>query len=268
MHAKNDGAPRSPDLSWRQYPLFPYLLSAMRPLIGITTSFEESTQSLRREYVRAVEQAGAVPLPLPMGESDTTLQALADQIDGLIITGGPAITDGLIGTLPEEIAATDPVRATSDRQYLAAMLQAGKPILGICYGMQLLNAHAGGTIYADVERQADGALVHSHKRGGTTHQLQIEPRSNLHRLLDAKALDINTRHLQAIATVGDGFRVVARAPDGVIEAIESADGTILGVQFHPERMDPPLHPLFQHLVEHARRQARDRSVQPAPASSP
>jgi putative glutamine amidotransferase len=239
----------------------------MQVFIGITTSFEDESQSLRRDYVRAVEDAGAVPLILPMGESADTVRALARQMDGLIITGGPAITEGLIGTLPEEIAATDTVRSASDRQYLGAMLDAGKPILGICYGMQLLNAHAGGTIYADVERQLDGALVHSHKRDGTTHPLRLTAGTHLRRLLGTDVLDINTRHLQAIADLGNGFRVSATAPDGVIEAIESPDGTILGVQFHPERMGASMQPLFQHLVECARRTAASETAPATPAST-
>lgn len=227
----------------------------MTACIGITTSLEDNTQSLRRDYVQAVEQADALPLIAPMVESEDTMRAFAERIDGLIITGGPAITDGLIGTLPEELSVTDAVRSASDRLLLDIILDAQKPILGICYGMQLLNAQAGGTIYADVERQVEDALVHSHKRGGSMHSLRIKPGTHLHRLLDTDEIDINTRHLQTIAEVGEGFRVAGTAPDGTVEAIETSDGMIIGVQYHPERMGDVMHPLFRHLVAQAQRAA-------------
>jgi putative glutamine amidotransferase len=223
------------------------------PRIGITTSFEEGEQRLHHTYVQAVEQAGGLPLIVPMLEDDVALRTFADMLDGLVITGGPAITEGLIGTLPDDINTTDPVRLHADAVILDAFLDADKPILGICYGMQMLNAHFGGTIYADVENQCEGALVHSNKRGGEPHPVAIEPGSYLHRLLQSDAVTVNTRHVQAVASHGTGFRVAARAADGTVEAIENESGTLLGVQFHPERMGEAMLPLFQHLVEQARR---------------
>jgi putative glutamine amidotransferase len=220
--------------------------------IGITTSFEDGKQRLDRRYVTAVETAGGAPLLLPTTEATETVEALVDQIDGLVVPGGPAVTEGLTGPLPDDLGALDPLRADSDRRWISACWRAGRPILGICYGMQRLNALAGGTIYGDVEAEHEGANAHSQKRGGTTHPVTLDASSRLHRWIGTDALDVNTRHLQAPATVGDGFSVAATAPDGVIEAIEHESGRLFGVQFHPERMGAVTQPLFEALIKQAR----------------
>lgn len=221
--------------------------------IGITTSFNEGEQRLNHAYVTAVERAGGLPLIVPMLELDDSVDAFVHLLHGLVVTGGPAITDGLIGDLPEDINETDPIRVQSDKKVLRAFLDQRKPILGICYGMQLLNATAGGSIYADVQAHQDGALSHSEKRGADKHGILVEETSHLHRVLKKRQIDVNTRHIQAVADIGPSFKVAARAPDGVVEAIESEDGTVLGVQFHPERMGDEMLPIFRHLVSSAQK---------------
>ncbi len=221
--------------------------------IGITTSFNEGEQRLHHAYVRAVEQAGGLPLIVPMLDADAALDAFVALLDGLVVTGGPAVTQGLVGTLPPDIAATDPVRARADARVLEAFEASRRPVLGICYGMQLLNARAGGTIYADVEKQMPGAGCHSEKRGAGDHLVEIKEHTHLRQLLKSGSFPVNTRHLQALATVAPPFRIAATSPDGVVEAIENEDGTVLGVQFHPERMGEAMLPLFRHLVQTAAR---------------
>lgn len=222
-----------------------------RPRIGITTSLNDGEQRLDRRYVLAVERAGGLPLVVPMLETDDAADAFAALLDGLVVTGGPAIADGLVGTLPDDIEETDPARLASDKRILTAFIAAQRPVLGICYGMQLGNATAGGTLYADVQAQYDGSAAHSQKRGATEHAVAVEPGTHLHRVLQRDRFAVNTRHIQAVAVPGPGLRIAARAPDGVIEAVESEDGLFVGVQWHPERMDEEMMPLFRHLVEEA-----------------
>ncbi len=169
-----------------------------------------------------------------------------------MVTGGPAVTDGLVGDLPEDIDPTDPDRVASDTSVLRAFLDAHRPTLGICYGMQLASALRGGTIYADVQRQFEGATVHSSGRGGTMHTVSVSDGTRFRDIVGADQLVVNTRHVQAVAEPGTGMTVAARADDGVIEALESTDGSFVGVQFHPEAMDPPLDAVFTDLVERAR----------------
>lgn len=226
--------------------------SIMPVQIGLTTSYEDGKQTLDRRYVEAIEEVGGIPVLLPMTDSEEVVEGLIDQIDALVVPGGPAITEGITGPLPDELDRGDPLRASSDRRWLTHCWTSGRPILGICYGMQLLNALAGGTIYGDVEIEHDGAETHSQKRGGTTHPVRLVQSSRLQQILGTEHLTVNTRHLQAIADVGDGFRVSARAPDGVIEAIEHERRPVMGVQFHPERMGSVTLPLFETLVRQAR----------------
>ena len=224
--------------------------------IGITTSFQNGEQRLDHAYVQAVERAGALPVIMPMVEDISNVRHLAQLIDGLVITGGPAITDGMIGDLPEDLPIPDPVRTQADAALLKAFIEAKRPILGICYGMQLLNAVHGGAIYADVERDVDGAGAHSDKRGAPSHRIDLHEATHLRKLLKAPSLFVNTRHVQAVAEIAKPFRLAARAFDGTVEAIETADGTMIGVQFHPENMGADMMPLFRHLVVRARHTGR------------
>jgi putative glutamine amidotransferase len=159
----------------------------------------------------------------------------------------------MVGDLPDDLDPVDPVRAQSD-QYIYNTFRNtdARPVMGICYGMQFINAQAGGKIYGDLARHVKTHIQHSPKRGGKEHPVSIEVGSHLRTLLGSE-VTANTYHIQSVASVGAGLRAVAHGPDGVVEAIESDDGRLMGLQFHPERMTHVTAPLFEHFVERAAR---------------
>ena len=219
----------------------------MNPRIGITTSFEDEQQRLDYAYVNAVRMADGQPVLLPIVVSADEAVHLCSQIQGLIIPGGPGITVNATGTLPSRLKPVNPKRWQSDNLILDAAIQRKMPILGICYGMQLLCVRAGGSLYSDVERQVTGTSVHSEKRGAHNHPIEIVPDTHLAHIWDSSVREVNSRHFQAVREPGENYVVSARSSDGTIEAIESTDGIHVGVQFHPERMDAQF--LFKSLVK-------------------
>ena len=219
-----------------------------RARIGITTGFEDGRQTLDLRYGQAVSATGGIPVIVPLLQDAEAAGAFAALLDGLIISGGPGITRGLIGELPPDLPPVDRARDRSDALIYRAM--SDRPLLGICYGMQFINAMAGGSIYGDVQAQA-GAGVHSAERGATDHQIAIECGSTLHSITGCDKLLTNSHHIQAIVDLGAGLRAVAWANDGVIEAIESDDRRVVGVQFHPERMGATGLPIVANLVQRA-----------------
>ena len=222
----------------------------MQPKIGITTSYNDGRQSVDHYYITAIEQAGGIPLIVPMLETDEATEAFAALLDGLVMTGGPGITRGLRGSLPEDLSPVDAMRDASDERIYRAFVN--HPLLGICYGMQFINAMHGGAIYGDLSDGIEDPMNHSASRGATPHPIRIQPDTHFYHVMQRESLEVNTYHIQALATVGEGLRVSATAADGVIEGIESLDGRILGVQFHPERMGEAMQPLFNDFVERCR----------------
>jgi putative glutamine amidotransferase len=211
-----------------------------RPLIGITSVYQvdKDNGSVKTvvgfEYVKAVAENGGVPVILPTITNDEILQRYIDELDGLVVVGGDDIPPDAYGQQPHETVKVMPKqRYDFERQLIPAWLSGGKPILGVCLGMQFTNVVSGGTLIQDIPSQVGTEVDHRKKY----HHVRIEPGSSLANFLDNQEAMVYSNHHQAVDRLGRNLKVIARADDGVIEAAERIEGGFgLFVQWHPESM--------------------------------
>ncbi len=244
----------------------------MQPIIGITGWRHVTTSKLpgqplqgvvlSDDYARGVEQAGGLPLVIPYLENKDTIQTLADTLDGLLLSGGNDVDPLWYGGEPKiGLGQVSPERDELEIALLRAMYAKSKPILGICRGMQVINAAFGGTLYQDLRREWSGTIQHSQQspRNHTSHTIYIQPGSQLHSLLgNQDQIRTNSFHHQAVDKLAQGLTAVAWDDEGLTEAMESEDGSfLLAVQWHPENLwkdNPKFLGIFKGLVEATKRQ--------------
>jgi putative glutamine amidotransferase len=216
----------------------------LRPLIGITSVYEpakgdKSAQTtVSFAYASAVADNGGVPVVLPTIDDEQILQRYLTVLDGLVLIGGDDIPPEAYGEQPHEtVEPLEKHRYDFERKLIARWLAGGKPLLGVCLGMQFTNVVAGGTMVQDIPSEI-GTKV-NHKR---YHRVLIEPDSRLARLLNSAEASVLSSHHQAVDDLGRNLRVVAHSEDGVTEALERTDGKFgLFVQWHPEAMTDLAH---------------------------
>ncbi len=237
----------------------------MKPLIGIIAGVLSEDASggwdrcdgTPRHYSEAIVAAGGVPVLIPCAEDPEVAEAALAAVSGVLITGGPDVDPARYGRNPiGKLGRISPLRDVTDEVVVRhAMAHPEMPCLGICRGIQAMNVFTGGTLYQDIPSQVQGAIKHSQDAPGWygTHQIEIEASSRLAAVLRCETICANTFHHQAVDEVGEGFVVVARAADGVIEAIENPDAAFcIGVQFHPEIMFTKSDPAARLFAEFVR----------------
>jgi putative glutamine amidotransferase len=216
------------------------------------------------QYAHAVEMAGGEPVRIPLDQSPAHVMQLIGRSDAVLLPGSKADIDPTKYDAPRDArtAPADPARDTVDDLLLRDAYTLRKPILGICYGLQILNVFRGGTLFQHIESPVN------HEAGREVriaHTIDVDPGSKIGKIVtpDAKekhaSVAVNSSHHQSAKEIGDGLRVVARCPqDGIIEALEgtSRDHFVLAVQWHPERSvedDEGSRAIFRALVDAARR---------------
>ena len=230
------------------------------PVIGLTGNIQDGNCMLAEGYYQSILKAGGTPFIIPCYDDADTLINTLEKLDGILLTGGADINPLFLGEEPvKELHGINPRR---DRQeLLLTRLAADRqiPILGICRGIQTMNAAFGGPLYQDIHSQMEGIRIkHSQEldRSYASHTVTIEKDTLLHNLFKADTIAVNSFHHQAVKEAAPGFRVCARATDGVIEAMESTEyKSMLGVQWHPEcfilKGDECMMPIFHWLIQEA-----------------
>jgi putative glutamine amidotransferase len=223
------------------------------PLIGITADLlardfdanpkHEPTLSLPQRYCRAIERAGGLALILPCTSGTAVIRRLIERLDGVVISGGNFdIHPDHYGEQPHQrLGEIRPDRTEFELELISLALKRDLPTLGICGGAQAINVALGGTLYQDIATEVPNAGQHeqSLRRETGGHRVQIDPGSQLGRIMRCTTVEANTTHHQAVKATGRGLIVNATAEDGMIEGIESPEHTFaLGVQWHPELLAP------------------------------
>lgn len=234
----------------------------MRPLIALTPSLDlpNSKSTFDFSYEKNVTQAGGIPW-LVSSTALAYVDELIEQIDGLLLTGGVDVDPLEYGEEPVlGLGAVCPPRDALELKLCRAAVSAGKPVLGICRGIQLLNVALGGTLWQDLPSQKPDSWKHAQSApvGFPSHYVDVFPDCALSKMVGETRLLTNSHHHEAVKTPGDGLRVAAVASDGVIEAVEgTGEDWILGVQWHPELLDcPATRAIFHDFICACRRKKK------------
>jgi putative glutamine amidotransferase len=252
-----------PTLPWISY-IFAKEFLLMRPLIGITTragirsvhNHERPIDYINSSYIQAVEDAGGIPILIPILQDHGALQTLLPRLDGLLLPGGLDIEPCHYQQQPHQLTGSpNPSIDTLELAVAHWAIQEKLPTLGICRGMQLLNVALGGDLYQDLGEQYPASLAHANwdlPRHQFAHSIQIEAGSRMEKIFGQQVLASNSLHHQGINKPGKGIIISGRAEDGLPELMEVVDHPfMLAAQCHPEelyRSEPVWAKLFQAFI--------------------
>lgn len=213
-----------------------------RPRIGMTTRYDVDHERfyLARYYAEAVAAAGGIPFHLPLIPQSEYLANVMRELDGLLLPGSASDVDPLrYGHEPHpKLGSVHPLRDEMDLQLLAAADEASLPVLAICFGMQALNVHRGGTLIQDIEHQVEKAVKHEQgsPRDRRSHKVRLLANSQLAKLNGNTEAVVNSHHHQGVEIIGRDLVATAWSSDGLAEALEDSrpERFVVGVQWHPE----------------------------------
>ena len=230
-------------------------------LIGVVSTGDPLLrQVFRGDYGKAVRRAGGVPVFLNWKPKHAAFWA--KHLDGFLFTGGGDPDPKYYGqAMLPECNAPNVARDEFELALLKAAVSAGKPVLGICRGEQMLNVALGGTLIQDIPSQRPEAAAENHRdeagRRSPSHPAALVPGTKLSAMLGCEQLLTNSIHHQAVDIPAPGLRICAVSPAGIVEGIEAEDDRfLLGLQWHPEATaagDPRMQRPFDALVEACRK---------------
>jgi len=227
-----------------------------QPVIGVMPLWDETKDSywMLPGYFEAVQQAGGLPLMLPLTTDPAQALQLMELCDGFLFTGGHDVSPSLYGEAKREGTICCPERDEMELLFLSLAMQRDLPILGICRGLQLINAALGGTLWQDLPTQRPESLPHSQKPpyDEPAHRVRLCAGTAMAQLL-GEEISVNSRHHQAICELAPELRAAAISEDGLIEAFEQPEKRFLwAVQWHPEHMarsNPVRQRIFSAFVQ-------------------
>ena len=211
-----------------------------KPLIGVVPLYDFAKESLWMlpGYMAGIEDAGGIPVMLPLTADGGILQALVGTLDGFLFTGGQDVSPALYGAaVSPACGETCPARDAMEPKLLAAALDADKPVFGICRGIQLLNACLGGTLYQDLPTEHGCAVDHrmTPPYDRAVHEVTVLADTPLAALLGKTRLGVNSYHHQAVKALAPCLCPMAVADDGIVEAAYLPGKRFcMAVQWHPE----------------------------------
>jgi putative glutamine amidotransferase len=210
-------------------------------------------------YVQAVVQAGGIPVLIPSLLAENGWEDLYDRLDGILLAGGGDISlEHYRGKEHPRLEGVDQLRDSIELRLLNSAIQDGKPFLGICRGIQIVNVGLGGTLYSHIPDQLPSAIDHTYPGNMRTvlvHEVKVEEGTRFAEILEEPILKVNSLHHQGLKDIAAGLRISGFAPDGLVEAVELTNHPFgLAVQWHPENLTDqlPTRNLFQAFVESAR----------------
>ena len=242
-----------------------------KPVIGISSSiiidqggmFPGYKRSyVNKDYVDSVIQAGGTPLIIPFSEDNEVIASQMELLDGLILSGGHDVFPYHYGQEPTRpLGEVFPERDKYEYELFKLAQEKNIPVLGICRGLQIMNTYAGGTLHQDLCFINSDKPILKHWQGNhpsqETHLVSVEEGSKLSSIFGEQSFLVNSFHHQVLDKVAEGYKVVAKASDVVVEAIEKVDANfVVGVQWHPEMMhktNEKMAKLFATLVEKSRK---------------
>jgi putative glutamine amidotransferase len=229
----------------------PSMAAETSPTLRVGIPYRTRKEELKRErdsydkYLEAARAVGADPVEISLGLKKSELAEKIRDIDAFILPGSPADVHPSLfkAAVHPNCSISDPCRESTDFAILANAFQQQKPVLAICYGTQSLNVFLGGSLVQDIPSEIATTIQHAwtgHSGPEPHHNIQLEANSRLAQSAGSKEIRVNSSHHQSVLAPGKDLRIVAHAPDGVVEAIEwTGDSNwVIGVQWHPERMMP------------------------------